>query len=178
MNQKFSIFLFIMIIGISQLSTAQINTARSGIALVITSSQSLEVFAVDGDNNVISDKIDNKDNVRLGSVNQINVFSNSKFVLKVSARNDFNESDGAEIPPTSVYVSSGAASNAKYQSSDYIFEKDVNLAINNPKALIHAQTSGSLNNSFDIEYYASGLGFEDLHHSNLDGTVVYTIEAE
>lgn len=101
-----------------------------------------------------------------------------KFVLKVSARDDFNNTDGPEIPASSVYVSSGAVAGSGYSPSDYVFEKDVKLAMNNPKDLIHAQSSGALNNSFEIEYYASGLGYEDVHNGNLDGTVVYTIEVE
>jgi len=158
---------------------AQLNVARTNIDVFVSSFQSLVISDASlGAAGKISDSIDNSKNVQLGKTSKINVFSLGKFVLKVSARDDFHDVEGPEIPPSSVYVSSGAVPNSNYDPSDYIFERDVNLALNRPKSLIHSQTAGALNNSFEIEYYASGLGYEDVQSGNLDGTVVYTIEVE
>ncbi len=178
MNRKFYFFLSISAILLPELLRAQLRVAITNIGVEVSSSQSLVISMNAASRTPLSDKIDNVENVKFGDINVINVFSNGKFVLKVSARNDFHNMDGAEIPPSAVYVSSGAVQGKNYNNKNFVFEKDVNLAIDEPKALIHAQTYGSLNNSFDIEYYASGLGYKDLHHGNLDGTIVYTIEVE
>ncbi|KAA5532502.1 hypothetical protein F0919_17105 [Taibaiella lutea] len=167
------------IIILPRLLFAQINESKTNITVFVSSMQSL---VINPDTSTsphnISDNIDNNNNVQIGRINQVNVFSLGKFVLKVSARDDFHDIDGPEIPASSVYVSSGAIAHSSYSPSDYRFEKDVNLTLNKPKDLIHAQTSGALNNSFEIEYYASGLSNQDVHNGNLDGTVVYTIEVE
>lgn len=165
-----------MVITLPVLLNAQFHVAHTDVNVFVSSTQSLIVSDAPS-RTAVSDKVGNGKNVRLGDVKQINVFSCGKFVLKVSARNEFNNFTGPEIPAASVYVSSGATGDTK-NASDFIFEKDVNLAINNPKPLIHAQTSGTLNTSFNIEYYASGLDFGDLHKGYLDGLVVYTIEVE
>ena len=179
MTRKLYFLFSIPAILLPGLLQAQINVAKANVGVIVTASQSMVVSSENLDDQLpLSKKIDNKENVRLGDINQIHVFSSGKFVVKVSARNDFNDLDGPEIPASAVYVSSGATSNNAYKAGDYVFEKDVNLTVNQPKALIHAQNAGSLNNSFNIEYYASGLNDDNMRHGSLDGTVVYTIEVE
>lgn len=167
-----------MAIALPQFLYAQINAGNANINVLVSSVQSLVVTNPNTSASNISDSIDNKKNVQIGRTSQISVVSMGKFVLKVSARDDLHDIDGPEIPASSVYVSSGAVPGGGYNPSNYVFEKDVNLAMNKPKDLIHAQSSGALNNSFEIEYYASGLAYEDAHNGNMDGTVVYTIEVE
>jgi hypothetical protein len=175
----FQIIIMMAIITLPQLLFAQINEGKTNITVFVSSMQSLTVNPdTSASPHSISDNIGSNNNVQIGRINQVNVFSLGKFVLKVSARDDFHDIDGPEIPASSVYVSSGATAHSSYSPSDYRFEKDVNLTINKPKDLIHAQTSGALNNSFEVEYYASGLGYQEVQNGNLDGTVVYTIEVE
>jgi hypothetical protein len=182
MIRKLILCITVLVIALPGLLRAQFSV-RADVGVYVASVQSLVVGSgaqrpATNTDVALSDKIDNQKNVKLGQVNQINVFSSSKFVLKVSARDDFHNQNGPEIPASAVYVSSGAIEGHPYNPADFIFEKDVNLAMNEPKALIHSQSSGSLSNSFNIEYYASGLDTEDSQHGNLDGTVVYTIEVE
>jgi len=177
MIRKLILSMAILVIALPEVLRAQFS-ARADVGVYVASVQSLVINGPQSTTSGnLSDKIDNNKNFKLGETNQINVFSSGKFVLKVSARDDFHDLDGPEIPPSSVYVSSGAFGNT-YNAADFVFEKDVNLAMNEPKALIHSQTSGSLSRSFNIEYYASGVGAENSHLGNLDGTVVYTIEVE
>jgi len=164
--------------ALPQLLFAQLNEGKTNVTVYVSSMQSLVINSGSDASHNISDSINKKDNVKIGKISRVSVFSLGKFVLKVSARDDFHDIDGPEIPASAVYVSSGAVANGTYDPSDYRFEKDVHLTMNRPKDLIHAQTSGALNNSFEIEYYASGIGYEDVHSGNLDGTVVYTIEVE
>ena len=178
MKKLLLLLIIITATALPQLLFAQLNETKTNVTVFVSSMQSL-VIRDDADaSHNISDSINRNDNVRIGKISHVSVFSLGKFVLKVSARDDFHDTDGPEIPASAVYVSSGAVPNSAYNPADYRFEKDVNLAMNHPKDLIHAQTSGALNNAFEIEYYASGLGYEDVHSGNLDGTVVYTIEVE
>jgi len=170
--------LFIIIIAAARPERllAQVDLARLNVSVTVGSAQSLEISSTHS-TAPVSDRVDNQRNVRLGNVRQIKIFSSSSFVLKVSARDGFSELAGPEIPASAVFVSSGASAGTS-DTAAFVFEKDVNLAINTPKPLIHSQAAGALNTYFNIEYYASGIDNADLRDGYLDGMVVYTIEVE
>ncbi len=158
------------------LGNAQSNQASATLNVVLSNTQSLNINEGQKTINLNFTTLhDYKNGVSVVESKHLNVFSTSKFAVKVIATGNLKSSDGTEIPVNTISVNPSGASNAI--SGLTTNEAVLSTTVNQP--IINSPEKGTLGTSFDIEYNAgSGSSYMSRNQGDYSTTIIYTIEAQ